>query len=354
MLKKSEIDRILKKVLHFSPEGYRILPLPGDASNRRYHRLKPGDPCSGPSLIVMELAEPEAFKQSEEKGTGCELEIHELPFINILKHLEAARVGVPKLYFYEKRKGWLFMEDLGEATMYEALKGKGTGDYELFYRRAIDELLKLQVAGTRLDGRNCLAFGRAFDLPLLMWEIDHFIEYGIEVYKGRKVADRDRAALRQAFEGMMRPVAAEPRVLTHRDYHSRNLILQGDRVRVLDFQDALMGPAQYDLASLLRDSYVSLDDTLIDQLLHYYLDAKSDLEGVQGDPERFVWLFDWVSIQRNLKAAGRFAYIHAVKKNPNYLQYIPSTLSKVKKNLSKYPQLAQLRMILSRYVEELA
>jgi aminoglycoside/choline kinase family phosphotransferase len=374
MLDEAAVQDILDRQLQLSPGRYEITPLRGDASNRKYYRLYPanhGHACprlpppagraesgqvpdrQGHSIIVMELAEPEAFKKSEEQVSASRIPIRELPYINILKHLRDCQVAVPELYYYEEKRGWLFLEDLGDITLWEELKGADLEMHRRYYTQAIDELLKIQVQGTRLANPGCIAFGRAFDVPLLMWEFDHFLEYGVEVYKKKKITPEDRREIRVVFEEIAQSLAAEPRYFTHRDYHSRNLMIHAGRIRVLDFQDALMGPAQYDLASLLRDSYLSLPDDLIKDLLDYYLDQKQVLEGVAVDRQRFLRLFDWMSIQRNLKAAGRFAYIDAVKGNPNYLQFIPHTLGNVKKNLAKYPETRELKVILSHYVEEL-
>jgi aminoglycoside/choline kinase family phosphotransferase len=301
----------------------------------------------------MELAEPEAFKKSEEKVTASQAPINELPYINILKHLKNSQVAVPQLYYYDEKRGWLFIEDLGDMTLWEELKGRDFETHRRYYTLAMDELLKIQIQATHWVDRDCIAFGRAFDVPLLMWEFDHFLEYGVEVYKKKKIDLQDQQKIRAIFKEISQSLAAEPRCFTHRDYHSRNLMVHGGKIRVLDFQDALMGPAQYDLASLLRDSYLSLPEKLITDLLNYYMDRKQVLEGVVLHRERFVRLFDLMSIQRNLKAAGRFAYIDAVKHNPNYLQFIPSTLGYVRKNLAKYPDLGELHTLLSRYVEEL-
>ncbi len=357
MLDEAAVQDILRGVLasqlHLSPGHYEMTPLRGDASNRRYYRLHPSDSMKGDCVIVMELAEPEAFKKSEEKVSSSHVPIKELPYINVLKHLKASQVSVPQLYYYDEERGWLFLEDLGDVTLWEELKGRDLETHRRYYTLAIDELLKIQIQATRLANPNCIAFGRAFDVPLLMWEFDHFLEYGVEVYKKKKIHSQDRQKISAAFEEISQSLATESRCFTHRDYHSRNLMIQGERIRVLDFQDALMGPAQYDLASLLRDSYLSLSEKLITELLDYYIDRKQSLEGMAVNRQRFVKLFDMMSIQRNLKAAGRFAYIDAVKHNSNYLQFIPPTLGYVRKNLSKYPELGELHAILSRYVEEL-
>jgi hypothetical protein len=159
--------------------------------------------------------------------------------------------------------------------------------------------------------------------------------------------------VRAEFQKIAEAIAAQPLVFTHRDYHSRNLMVIGDKLGVLDFQDALMGPASYDLASLLRDAYLALEEPLIEELLEAYLDRMAQAGINLGDRAAFRRLFDLTSIQRNLKAAGRFVYIDRVKQNPKFLADIPRVLGYVKGNLDRYPELARLRNHLAPYVPEL-
>lgn len=115
-----------------------------------------------------------------------------------------------------------------------------------------------------------------------------------------------------------------------------------------------MGPLQYDLASLLRDSYVELDDDFVDWGIKTYLDSIEPLLGGELDTEHFRRIFDMMSVQRNLKAVGTFAYQASARGVDRYLEYIPGTLSKVRLNLEKYAELDPLREVLSRYVAEIA
>jgi hypothetical protein len=145
-------------------------------------------------------------------------------------------------------------------------------------------------------------------------------------------------------------LAQQPRVLTHRDYHSRNLMLCQDRLRVIDFQDARLGPCQYDVASLLYDSYVVLPPDLREKLLTYYLEQKAARDGQALDRESFVWVFDYMCLQRNLKALGTFAFQTTVKRSTRYLGAIPPTLSYIRANLARHPELGQLSELLEAYL----
>lgn len=338
--------------LPFPGQFKSLTPLAGDASNRRYFRIELTGPAARP-VILMQLAEAEAFKQSEEAVSGAAHSVAELPFLNILSHLSKASLSVPSLYHYDQVAGLLYLEDFGDLTLSEACREASAEELEARYTQAVDALVQMQVKATSPADHNCLAFHRNFDVPLLMWEFEHFLEYGIDVRQGAPMDDEARREIRGAFEKIAESLAGEPRVFVHRDYHSRNLMVDGARLGVIDFQDALMGPATYDLASLLRDAYIELDEALIDRLINRYLDQMAAHRQVWTNREAFRRLFDFTSIQRNLKAAGRFVYIDRVKGNPKFLADIPRTLGYVRRNLQKYPELETLRKHLARYVPEL-
>ena len=346
------IAEILRTKLSFSAESALLTPLAGDASNRRYFRV--GTNGSTPaSLILMQLAEPEAFKQSEEAVSGAAVQINELPFTNVLSHLAKAGVTVPTLYYYDRDAGFLYLEDFGDVSLAEACRRADASTIERLYRHAIDELVVLQAQGTALRNPECIAFHRSFDVPLLVWEFEHFLEYGIAARREKPMDSEDCRVVQTEFQKIAQLLASQPQVFVHRDYHSRNLMVDGRRLGVIDFQDALMGPAGYDLASLLRDAYIQLDEELIDRLIEYFLDGLAAHGQRRPDSAGFRRLFDLTSIQRNLKAAGRFVYIDRVKHNPKFLADIPRVLEYIRRNLAKYPELATLRGHLTPYVPEL-
>jgi len=349
---RSLVAATVEALLPFEGKFKALAPLAGDASNRRYFRIELTGATARP-VVLMQLAEPEAFKQSEEAVSGVAHQVTELPFLNILSHLSKAGVSVPRLYYYDQAAGLLYLEDFGDITLSEACRDAGSVDLEARYKQAIDTLVLLQSTATSPADPKCLAFHRSFDVPLLMWEFDHFLEYGIVARRGKPMCADDYLPIRDEFENIAELLAGQPRVFVHRDYHSRNLMVDGERLGVIDFQDALMGPATYDLASLLRDAYIELDEALIDRLIDCYLDRLTPHRQVWANREVFRRLFDFTSIQRNLKAAGRFVYIDRVKGNPNFLADIPRVLNYVKRNLQKYPELDRLRKHLTPYVPEL-
>lgn len=342
----------VRSKLPFRAEFTRLVPLEGDASNRRYFRIELAEKPPH-SVILMQLADPEGFKQSEEAVSGADVAIAELPFANVLRHLARAGVAVPALHYYDTAAGLLYLEDFGDVTMAEACRRANESEQAGLYRAAVDMLVRIHTKATSPANPACIAFHRSFDTPLLNWEFEHFLEFGVVARNGKPMCADDMDAVQVEFQKLAELIASQPRVFTHRDYHSRNLMVHGKRIGVLDFQDALLGPAVYDLASLLRDAYRELDESMIEELLAYYQDQVARHRPASVNRTGFRRLFDLTSIQRNLKAAGRFVYIDRVKGNPKFLEDIPRTLGYVRRNLRRYPELATLQRLLARYVPEL-
>ena len=352
------LTETIKTRFPFSAQLADCQPLAGDASNRRYYRLALRQ-AEFPSLILMQLADPEGFKASEEAVSGANGDITELPFLNVLRHLHLFDIAVPILHYHDEQAGLLYLEDFGDLTLAEACATASPSKLEHLYTQAIDTLVQIHLRATTREHSSCLAFRRAFDVPLLMWEFEHFLEYGVVARQGKPMCSEDYSLIRDEFQKIAECIIAQPQVFTHRDYHSRNLMVDGERLGVIDFQDALLGPATYDLASLLRDSYIALEEHLIDRMIDRYiecmragLDPATQENMLLNDLVAFRRIFDLTSIQRNLKAAGRFVYIDRVKQNPKFLADIPRTLDYVRRNLEKYPELRTLLTHLSPYVPE--
>src|SRR5205823_5946479 len=147
------------------------------------------------------------------------------------------------------------------------------------YRQAVGLIEQLQRRGDDLRSDLYLPYGSAFDIEKLTWELEFFVKHFIEGYRGIALMAADRDALKEEWSSIVNELASEPRVLCHRDYHSRNLMLSEDSLYIIDFQDARLGPDTYDLASLLRDSYVDITDRDLDDLIAYFL----ALKGGTGD-----------------------------------------------------------------------
>ncbi|MBX5482284.1 MAG: phosphotransferase [Myxococcaceae bacterium] len=321
-----------------------VTKLKGDASNRSYYRV--GTP---PDSYVLMVMPPEGSKRSEEASKGDPPK--ELPFVNVHRYLERLGVRVPRILRYDEPAGIMVLEDLGDLTFEAALKEIPK---EELYGRAVALLARLRARAEREQDPSCLAFTRAFDEDLYDWELHHFREWGLEVWSGKQPTPAERERLDQIFRRIARELAAAPRGFTHRDYQSRNIMVKDGELVVIDFQDALQGPRQYDLVALLRDSYVELERPFVDAMLDRYIAEFAEHSGERIEPRGFKAFFDLLTVQRKLKDAGRFEYIHRVKGNPGFLVSIPASLRYVKAALDTQPELNDLREIVAKYVPELA
>ena len=335
------LERLVQKGLGRSVSVNSVEKLHGDASYRTYSRVRLSD---GTSVIVMQM--PAGRASASEEITNFSGRHEELPFINVAKFLRGAGLAVPEIYLHDEEKNVLILEDLGDELMAQKVEGAGDAERLAWYRKAIDLLVSLRE---KTDGRRnegCVAFMRSFDSTLLNWEFDHFLEYGIEARLSLKMSEGDLKAFREETRRISAAIESLPRGFTHRDFQSRNLIVRGGGLFLIDFQDALLGPAAYDLVALTRDSYVELSKGVLEELLRYYSEkTRRDLGEVRGE-------FDLITIQRKLKDAGRFVYIDRVKGNPGFLKYIPASLGYVREALERRPELGKLREALLPYVPE--
>ena len=311
-------------------EGIRVSALSGDASTRRYFRLH------GPAGSEVAALLPEAFTPDE------------LPFLGVRALLAGFGLPVPGIVDHDGRRGIVIQADLGDVTLQDALREARPREREDLYRDALDELCVLQRESQKGPHR-APCFQIAFDLEKLTWELHYFLKHFLEGLRGRDLTVEDRATLSEGFHRLSEEIASWPRVLCHRDFHSRNLMHHQGRLHWIDFQDARMGPATYDLASLLRDSYVDLDEEFVAERLEEFRQKAGPGEARDAFHRRF----ELTSVQRNLKALGTFGYMATVRGNEVYLPYVPRTLAHVRRNLERHPELASLRRVLERHVPEL-
>jgi N-acetylmuramate 1-kinase len=323
--------------------------LHGDASARRYVRVRGREPEH--RAVAMVLA-PETARFSEEAMKGPAPE--ELPFVNMQRFLRRLGVRVPEIYWVDESLGVLLLEDLGDETLERSLSGADRTRVEELYREAVDLLVDFQARVFRNPDPACVAFSRSFETDLLRWELEHFIEYLVEVDRGATITGTDREVVDKAFDELADAIAAWPRILVHRDFQSRNLMRRNGETVILDFQDALMGPVMYDLVALLRDSYFELDPAQLDSLIGHYLNACRSAGLDRPEPEVFREQFDRLTLQRKLKDAGRFVFIDRKKGNPNFLPFIPASLRYAAEAFSRLGSLASCREVLAGVVPELA
>lgn len=332
-----------------------IAALPGDASSRRYYRVQLAGNGVPPSLMAMQLPEGSGLPISSEELAVFKDAPRELPFLNVHRFLDGVGVRVPKIHGQWETDGLILLEDLGDTALWDRVQGLAEGEVIGWYRKAIDELLRLQIAGTARRDDRCIAFQQRFDQKLYHWEFEHFIEWGLEKRPGAQVDPRAIVTLRECFAAIAAELDRQPACLNHRDYHSWNLMIHGGAVCVIDFQDALLAPPQYDLASLLNDRITDsvVTPAIEQELVEYYRENFDRQSGRTLARQEFLDIYRLSVIQRDLKVVGRFYYLDLVKGKPGYLKFIPPMVRRLRRNLAQVARTKTILPLLEKHFEEM-
>ena len=312
----------LPSALGLQPQTLR--PASADASFRRYLRL---DAAAGP-LVVMDA--PPALEDTR-------------PFLRVAELMQAAGLRVPRVLAQDVAQGFLLLEDLGPQTLLPLLDPARPDAARPLLLAAVDALLAWQRAtraGVLPD----------YDEPLLARELALFPDWYLARHRGVTLSDTDRATLGQQFALILRACQAAPRVYVHRDFMPRNLLPPlGDdpRLGVLDFQDAVLGPLTYDIASLMRDAFLSWDEEVVlDITVRYWERARKlglmDFEDWHRDFGAFWRAVEWMGLQRHLKVAGIFARLTLRDGKPRYLADAPRFIGYIRATCARYRELTPL------------
>lgn len=325
-----------------------LAPLAGDASSRRYFRVALRGTAE-PTAVLM-LQSGSGLSISSDELSAVEAPPDEMPFLNVQRYLRGQGLGVPEVYAADSDRGVALLEDVGDVTLWDAVHG--ARDPEPLYRAAIDELVALQRAGARRPDPDCIAFRQSFDARLFLWEFEHFLEYGLV---GRDVSAPEKALLRRHFEELSVELATGPQALAHRDYHSWNLFVHRGRIRTIDFQDALLAPVPYDLATLLNDRATPtvVHPALERALVAHFCVRRAEALGEAVRTEDALSRYYSLVFQKSLKIVGRFHYLEEVKGKPGYLAMLPHTFATIRRCFESLPALADLGTVLGRIFPEI-
>lgn len=292
-------------------------PASADASFRRYFRVQQGDE----SYVLMD-APPE----QEDCG----------PFVRVSGLFLALGLHVPEILASDLGQGFLLLSDLGTRLYLDELNDSNV---DRLYGDALGALATLQSCGPD-SGLP------PYDRKLLLSEMSLFRDWLLGRHLDLALDGNGQESLQQAFERLADNALEQPQVCVHRDYHSRNLMLSArHNPGILDYQDAVTGPVTYDLVSLLRDCYISWPRQRVEDwaLGYYELAAQTGiLQPGELNEQQFLKWFDWMGVQRHLKAAGIFARLNYRDGKPGYMDDIPRTLGYVVEVCSRYAELAAL------------
>lgn len=320
---RSRLDCLAK--IHRAP--MRTDPMAGDASTRTYFRAWYPD---GSTAVIMLQPEPGRDQEAS--------------FLDVHRFLQRLDLPVPQIQFHDAEQGILVLEDMGDELLETAVARSDPGRIRALYTEAVDLLIRMRDK-TRNISSGCCAFELAFDEVKLLEELEFFMRHFVKGLCKSDLSAEAESVLRRFFTVISKILASEPRVFTHRDFHSRNLLLHRGGLFMIDFQDARMGPAQYDLASLLRDSYVNLPQPLVEDMIAYYRSRTGE-----EDEERFRFIFDIMSLQRNIKALGTFAYQISVRGSLRYASSIPRTARYIARTITLHPELSEFRSVVEDHI----
>jgi N-acetylmuramate 1-kinase len=332
-----------------------LRPASADASFRRYLRIDVSSlppegavsPRSGPaakraagSYIIMD-APPDK--------EDCR------PFVKVAGLMAQAGLNVPGVLEWDEALGFMLLEDLGTRTMIELVDPDNAPVNQDIYLRAVDALVSWQAASQP-------GVLPVYDQELLARELALFPDWYLEQHRGVKVEGRLRETLDGLFRLIIERNLAAPRVYVHRDFMPRNLMVPAElagaaqlqagsigdtRLGVLDFQDAVYGPITYDIASLMRDAFLSWDEEFVlDITVRYW--QKALKAGLPVDPDfgEFYRGVEWMGLQRHLKVAGIFARLTLRDGKAKYLADTPRFIAYIRATAGRYRELAPLLRLL--------
>ena len=311
-----------------------LRPASADASFRRYLRI---DTATGASRIVMD-APPDK--------ENCQ------PFVQVQGLMAAAGLNVPQILAFDAPTGFMLLSDLGHQTVIERLNPENPRDAYAWYQQATDVLLQWQKASTP-------GVLPAYDEALLRRELALFPDWYLAQHRSVTLDDKQQATLSSAFDAIVAHNLAAPQVYVHRDFMTRNLMAPAEQdapLGVLDFQDAVYGPITYDIASLLRDAFISWEEEfVIDITVRYWEKARkagllgaTSASGWGDDFGEFYRAVEWMGLQRHLKVAGIFARLTLRDGKPKYLADAPRFIAYIRATANRYRQLGPLLKMLDQ------
>jgi hypothetical protein len=308
-----------------------LMPLPGDASFRRYFRWQG---ANGQTAMAMDAPPPREDVR---------------PFLKVRQAMSALGVSVPNCYARDEAQGFLLLEDFGDTTFAAAIEGVSDSRVDQYYRQALMQLAQWQ------SHENCdkqAANFPPYNIALLVREMQLLPDWLLAAHFDQPLSAFEQSQWQQWLRLLSDAALAQPKTLVHRDYHSRNLMVASDgRLGVIDFQDAVYGPLTYDAVSLLRDAYVQHDpEQVMEWLRFYFLQLVASNRLQRDEWQAFVRAFDWMGLQRHLKVLGIFARLYHRDGKNRYLANLPLVAHYSHQVASSYAELAGMANWLEKRV----
>jgi hypothetical protein len=330
VFESSASDRLARFINQQGIASKEVIPLTPDASTRKYYRIG----WKNRTAVAAVYQEP------------FDPEFH--PYLDVTRLFLDCGIPVPEIYAVDGNAGIIVQEDLGDRQLFHVYEEESDEKCDEYKERAIALIAKIQNATERAYQTQSIASRLAFDEAKLSWELDFFFDHYFGSLRGETLRHAEVAELKAELNDIAAELAAVPRVLCHRDYHASNLMIDNrKRIRIVDHQDARMGPASYDLVSFLLDRQ-PCPPSLAELRAHrlFFLEERRLLGLGTIDPDDFALEFRLMTIQRGLKATGTFSYQTAVFGRATvYQQFIQPTLQIVLQAaewLERFPTLRKM------------
>jgi aminoglycoside/choline kinase family phosphotransferase len=332
----SATERLARFITQQGITSRDIVPLTPDASTRKYYRIG----WKKRSAVAAVYAEP------------FDPEFH--PYLDVTRLLLECDLPVPEIYAVDGAAGIIVQEDLGDQQLFQVYDSESEDRCDEYKEQAIALIAKIQKATQKAYDMHSISSKLAFDEAKLSWELDFFFEHYFGSLRKETLRHAETAELKAELNDVAAELAAVPRVLCHRDYHAANLMIDNQkRMRIVDHQDARMGPASYDLVSFLLDRQPCLP-SLAELRAHrlYFLEERR-LQGLSAiDPDDFAQEFRLMTIQRGLKATGTFSCQSAVfGRAAAYERFIQPTLQIVMQAAEWLDRFPTLRRMIKERIE---
>lgn len=326
----SASERLLKFLKGQGIKSKLIVPLTPDASTRSYFRI----PWKKGKAVAAVYPEP------------FDPDFH--PYLDVTRLFLENGIPVPEIYSVDGQSGIIVQEDLGDRQLFRVYEEAPEDECDEYKERAINMIAQIQKTTDKAHEKQSIASRLAFDEPKLSWELDFFVEHYFVSLRGEALRHAEAAELKVELNDISAELAARPRVLCHRDFHAANLMVDShNRLRVVDHQDARMGPVTYDLVSFLLDRRSEAPSLAELRAYRLLLLEERRLLGLEAlDPDEFAQEFRLMTIQRGLKAIGTFSYQTAVcSRGSAYEQFIQPAFSIVLQAadwLDRFPALRRM------------
>jgi aminoglycoside/choline kinase family phosphotransferase len=327
----AKTDLLLRQTrIHFprlEEAKVKITPIEKGGSDRKFYRVR----CPREQTIIL-------VKYNLEREENRH-------YVEIAEFLAAHKIRAPRIYFHDPAEGLIWIEDLGTTDLWSQ-RGESWMVRRDFYESALSELAKLHCLPEAARGTIQKSLPAEFDAALYRWEQNYFFENCLGRFFGVEANQLSELVALPSLGQIAEDLAKRPRVLVHRDFQSQNIIMRNGRAHLIDFQGMRPGLAEYDLASLLFDPYVTFSRAECEELLSDY-EAKRAAAGDPVSPD-LRSTFRLCGIQRLMQALGAYGFLGLVKGNKTFLEHIPAAMHSLRRLVAEIPDLEKLSVALYR------